>query len=136
MAVATSVASLEDNPSCSAIALPSRRAITRSMSDDIGTRISFSRSKDTLVLPGLLVQVREALLEIKGGGNVLQREPELHHRERDFGLNSHDDGLRAAQPDHVGKVAQSPRGERIEDINGGNVDDHSAREKFAHPIHQ
>src|SRR2546421_2975715 len=44
----------------------------------------------------------------------LQREPQLHHGERDLWLDADDDGLRAAQPDHVGDVAEGPGRERID----------------------
>ena len=34
--------------------------------------------------------------------HVLELHPELHHRESDLGLDTHDHGLRAAQARHVG----------------------------------
>src|SRR5262245_55806014 len=70
-----------------------------------------------------LVEEGEAFLQIERGGHVLQRESELDHRERDLGLNADDDGVGAAKFRHVRDGTQGARRERVEHVEGGDVDD-------------
>src|SRR5262245_39981498 len=111
MAVATSVASVGDKPSSSAIIRPVRRAAIRSLSDATGTRTSAFESGATLAPllgPPPLVEVCETLLQVKRSSHVLQLDPELDHCESDLGLNSDNYSLGAAQSYHVGKITQGP----------------------------
>src|SRR4051812_10523371 len=108
MAVATSVAWLAENPNCSAIIRPLYRAATRSLSDASGTWTSISSLGVTLAaMPRFLpiIKISKTFLEIERGGDIFQRNSELHHGKGDLGLDADDHGLRAAQPDHVGKIA-------------------------------
>src|SRR4051812_8791131 len=129
MVVATSVASLAEKPNCSAITLPLRRAVTRSLSDCTCMQTTISRSVTTQATPRalLLVEVSKAFFQVQGGGDIFERNPELLHRERDFGLNPDDHGFGAAQANHVRKIAQGPRSEGIENIKRRDIDDHPTR---------
>src|SRR5689334_9058584 len=105
MAVATSVAWPAENPNCSAMTRPSRRATTRSLSDLSGTRISISSflsEATSAAMPGflLLIEICQTFLKVQRGRNILQRNPKLHHGEGHLRLDAHDHGLRAAQADH------------------------------------
>src|SRR5437879_5993101 len=123
IAVATRVRLLFEKPICWARARPRWRAVTMSWSESIGTRVSSfteacprasTRCPDiTGDLLGSPIQEREALFEVERGRHPLQRQAELHHGEGDLGLDADDDGLGAAQADHVGDVAQGARGERV-----------------------
>src|SRR5215211_7797886 len=99
MAVAMSVRSVLEKPSSDDSRRPSWRAVTMSASVAIVTRIS---SATAVLLPGDAVEEGQALLEVEGGVNALEVEPELHHREGDLGLDAHHHGLGATQVCHVG----------------------------------
>src|SRR5205085_2321295 len=81
----------------------------------------------------LTIAVRD---QAEGGRHALERQPELHHRKRDLGLDAHDHRLGAAQPRHVSDVAQRPHGERIHDVERRDVDDDAARTKAPHALDQ
>src|SRR5712691_3357174 len=124
MAVATTARSVEGKPQCDASSRPFWRAETMSASEFICTRTSSAMSANLMVVAlHLAVKVREALLQVQRGRHALQREPQLDHRERHLRLDPHDDGLRAAQPDHVGDVAQGTGRERIDDVERRDVHD-------------
>ena len=52
---------------------------------------------------------------------------QLDEGERHLGLDADDDGLGASQPRHVRKIVERFRGERVEDVERGHVDDDSSR---------
>src|SRR6185436_13612491 len=95
MAVETSVASLVEKPSFSARTRPSRRAATRSSSEETVTRLVVSRSEDTLAMSRFPVEVRQTFFEIQRGGNILEGYTKLHHGEGDLGLDPDDHRFRA-----------------------------------------
>src|SRR5215510_5366629 len=132
MAVATTARSVVENPHCVASSRPFWRAATMSASQSIGTRISSAMSAHLLAgSPALAVKVRQAFFKVQRGRDALEREPELDHRECHLRLNAHDDGLGPAEPDHVGDVAEGARRERVDDVEGGDVDDHAPRTYLA-----
>src|SRR5215470_17934490 len=108
IAVATTAMSVDGNPHCDASSRPFWRAATTSESQSIGTRTSSAMSPDLLVSLGLAVEVRQTLFQIQRGRDTLQGKPERHHREGHLGLDADDDGLSAAQSDHVRHVPQGP----------------------------
>src|SRR5438093_12281967 len=71
----------------------------------------------------LAVKVGEALFQVQRGCDPLQPEPQLDHREGHLRLDPHDDGLRPAEPDHVGDVAQGTGRERIDHVERSDVHD-------------
>src|SRR4030081_839135 len=122
MAAAMTVCSPLENPAAAASARPCCLASTTSTSAAIGSRSSSPTatrwSLESRVLPafGAAVQEGEAFLEVEHRRDALQRQAQLHHRERDVGLDPHDDRLRPAQPSHVRDVAQRAHGERVHDV--------------------
>ena len=58
---------------------------------------------------GPTLEKREALFEVEGGGHAFERESELHHRKRHFGLNPDDDGLCAPELGSTALVRESLR---------------------------
>src|SRR3954471_11918115 len=98
IAVASSVWSVELSSSSAASSRARWRAVTTSASDSIAIRLSASTVERLLELGA---EQRQPLLEVEGGLDVLELHPELHHRERDLGLDADDHGLRPAQPRHV-----------------------------------
>src|ERR1700724_2389771 len=114
IAVAMSVASLTEKPVCSAITRPCWRAVTTSLSDVIGICVSAAKAPAPLVdVPGFLLQIRQAFLQIEGSGNVLERQSELHHRKGDLRLDADNDGRGTAQAAHVRDLQQGAGGKRI-----------------------
>jgi len=77
-------------------------------------------------LPGPADPNRRALLEVERRRDALERQAELHHRERDLGLDADDHCFGPAQPRHVRDVAQRADGEGIHDVERRHVDDHTA----------
>src|SRR3954470_15784451 len=114
IAVAISVRSVLENPSRAASARPSARAVRTSRSDPMSTRSSFSTVAQLPLLEAL--EQRQALLEVERGGDTLQVQPQLDHREGDLGLDAYDHRLGATQPGHVSDAPQRPRGERDHDV--------------------
>src|SRR2546422_9210077 len=124
MAVATTARSVERNPHCDASSRPFWRAITMSASRSMGTRTSSAMSADlTFRALALAVEVRQALFQVQRGRDPLERKAQFDHGEGHLRLDPHDDGLRPAEPDHVGDVAEGPGRERIDHVEGGDVDD-------------
>src|SRR5438093_10951667 len=129
IAAAITVWSPLENPASAARSRPRCRAVTTSTSAAIG----ISRSSATLdpsrspldAELHLPVEERQTLLEIERGRDALERQAELHHRERNLGLNPDDHGFRPPQPRHVGDVAQRPDRERIHHVERRDVDDHA-----------
>src|SRR5882762_2964640 len=97
MAAAITVWSPLENPASAARSRPRWRAVTTSTSAAIG----ISTSSATVDAPRaaldaelrLVVEEQQSFLEVQRGGHALEREPQLHHGERDLGLNPHDHGF-------------------------------------------
>src|SRR6266576_3236972 len=118
MAAAMSVTSAPSNPSSLAMERPVWRAVTMSNAHVIGTRVSFDIVKVPLELP---VQIRQAFLKVQRRADAFERQPQLHHRKRDVGLDADDDGVGPAQLEHVRNGPQRARGEGINDIEDCNI---------------
>src|SRR2546422_4793644 len=157
IAVAMRVRWLFEKPICWASARPRWRAVTMSTSESIGTRVSSFKEptltrgagpprlrihasprssagsaqirSDLLLRPP--IQERQALFQVERRGHSLERQAELDHREGDLALDPDDDGLRSAQPDQVGDVAQGPRGERVHHVHRRDIHDDPARSEPA-----
>src|ERR1700752_1343589 len=88
MAAAMTLCSPLENPSTAASARPCWLASTTSTSAAIGRRSSSPTVAGPLgllvdpALFGAAIQEGEPLFEVQHGGHALQRESELHHRER------------------------------------------------------
>src|SRR5207247_5518562 len=127
MAVATTARSVERSPHCVANSRPFWRAVTMSASRSMGTRTSSAMSADLMFgALSLAVKVREALFQVQRGGDSLERQPQVDHGERHLRLDPYDDGLRPAEPDHVGDVAEGTSRERIDHVERGDIDDDSS----------
>src|SRR5919202_3865550 len=133
IAVAISVASVLEKPSCVASARPSARAGTMSESEVMGTRIS---SPILAVPPRPSVEHRERLVEIERRVERLEVQVELHHRYRDVGLDTDDHGLRAAEPGGHRDRAKRACDEGVDDVQGPDVDDEPAYALPADPLGQ
>src|SRR5688500_6796097 len=93
----------------------------------------------SLIVAGLsapAVEKRETLFEVERGRDAFEREPQLHHREGDFGLNPHNDGFSTAKLGRIGESAERAGRERIEDVQGGDVDDDTASAVTADQVGQ
>src|SRR5258706_5080759 len=133
MAAAMTVCSPLENPATAANARPCCLASTTSTSAAIGSRSSSPTAAwflgfgfERRALFGAAMEEGETFFEVQHGGDAFQRQAELHHGERDVGLNAHNDGFGAAEPGHVCDVAQRPHGERIHDVERRDVDDDAA----------
>src|SRR6266550_1331465 len=132
MAAAMTVCSPLENPATAANARPCCLASTTSTSAAIDSR----SSSPTLARPlgfglevalfGPAIQEREAFFEVEHRRDAFERQAELHHGECHVGLDSHDNGLGAAEAGHVCDVAQRPHGEGVHDVECGDVDDDAA----------
>src|ERR1700758_1132166 len=125
MAVAISVSSLSEKRSDRAIVLPCWRASMMSTSLLMGTTFSFVMT--VAVGSARLAHQREALLEVERRRRALQLQAELDHGEGHVGLDADDDRPRAQKLRRLGDAAQRPGGERVDDIEQRDVDDHAAR---------
>src|SRR5206468_1427979 len=97
IAVAINVSVPPLNPISAAKARPFCRATTISLSEFIGTRISFCN----LGLPlDSLFQVSESFFEVKGRCDVFKREAQLDHGKSHFRLYADDDGFGAPELHH------------------------------------
>src|SRR5689334_5740708 len=113
IAVAISARSVDVKPRSRASSRPFWRAVTMSISALTGTVISWLATSASFFVrrrprdgSQFLIEIGEALFEIERGGDALQSEAELNHGERDLGLDADDDRFRAAQANHVSKVAK------------------------------
>src|SRR5206468_10589231 len=131
LAVAPTAMSVDGNPTWDASSRPFCRAATTSESQSIETRTSSAMGANLLVSLRFAVEVRQAFLQIQRGRDPLEREPELDHRERHLRLDADDDGLGAAQADHVGHVPQGARRERVDHVERGDVHDDAPRADLA-----
>src|SRR3954452_20595427 len=123
IAVASSVWSVLVSSSSAASSRARWRAVTTSESDSIAMRSSGA----TVPGPFLGLQQRKTLFEVEGRLDVLEVHPELHHRERDLGLDAHDHGLGAAQPRHHRDRPQRAGYEGVHHVERGDVHDDPAR---------
>src|ERR1041385_1689148 len=133
MAVAITVRSDPSKPSCRASSRPFWRAITMSTVERIMTRISFSMLQGSF---REMVQESQSLFQVEGRADAFQQQSQLHHGEGDVGLDADDDGLRPAQFEHVGDGPQRARGEGIDDIEHGDIDDDATGTGLADAIRQ
>src|SRR5215469_10090830 len=137
MAVEISVQSTTEKPRPAARARPRWRAATMSWSELMATRIS---PADTWILSvyalELLNQVRQTFFQVERGRDSLQGQPQLHHGESHFGLDSHNHGFRSSQPDHVRNFPERPRSERVHHIHGRDIHDDTERAKLYDLRHQ
>src|SRR5438105_3453944 len=114
IAAAITVWSPLENPASAAKSRPRCRAVTTSTSAVMGmsnssATVETSRSAVDSEL-GLDIEERQAFFQVEGGRHALERQPELHHRKRHLGLDSHDHRIPPPQPAHmrdVPKVADS-----------------------------
>src|SRR5882762_6127454 len=88
MAAAITVWSPLENPASAARSRPRCRAVTTSTSAVMGmskssATVEASRSAIDAEL-GLDVEERQTFFQVEGGRHALERQPELHHRERDL----------------------------------------------------
>src|ERR1051325_1209144 len=140
IAAAITVWSPLENPASAARSRPRWRAVTTSTAAVMG----ISNSSATVEAPRpavdaelrLDVEERQTLFQVERGRHPLEREPELHHRERHLWLDPDDHRLRAAQPGHMRDVAQRADGERIHDVERRDVDDDATRPEPPHPLDQ
>src|SRR5215218_3251785 len=105
IAVASSVWSVLGMSSPIASCRARWRAVTTSASESIAIRSAASGAKE----PRL--EEREPFFEVQRRLHVLEAHAELHHRERDLGLDPDDHGLGAAEPGHHRDAAQRARHE-------------------------
>src|SRR3989441_1652334 len=132
MAAAMTVCSPLEKPATAANARPCCRASTTSTSAAIGRRSSSPTAARLFrfgferAFLGAATEERESLFEVQHGGDALQRQTQLHHRERDVGLDAHDHCFGAPQPRHVRDVAQRTHRERVHDVERGDIDDDAA----------
>src|SRR5215471_3352097 len=95
IAVVIIVTSVIEKSSFVARSRPAWRAATMSSAFSMATTTSSSViGVSTRSAP---VEKLETLFEIEGGVDVLETHAQLHHRERDIGLDADHDGFRAAQ---------------------------------------
>src|SRR5258707_11678004 len=96
MAAVMTVCSPLENPATAANARPCCLASTTSTSAAIGSRSSsptVARPLELVVeaaLFGAAIQESETFLEVEHRGDAPERQTELHHGERDVGLDAHD----------------------------------------------
>src|SRR6266550_5337536 len=101
IAAAMTVCSPLENPATAARARPCCLASTTSTSAAIGSRSSSptvarsARFGLEEALFGAAVQEGEAFFEVQHRGDTFERQAELHHRERDIGLDADDHRFRA-----------------------------------------
>src|SRR2546423_11301090 len=131
MPIAMNVCSVDEKPIAAAISRPLWRAATMSASRSINS----SALSDTRTSLGR-AQPRERFVEIERGRDIVEREPELDHRERDLGLDADDHGLGAAQPRRVRDALDRPRRERVENVEHADVDDDAARSEAADALRE
>ena len=84
--------------------------------------------------PGHAIEQLLRRVEVERHPQRLQVQAELHHRDRDVGLNAHDDGVGAAQPSGEDDRAQRARDERVDHVERGDVDHDPARAMSSHQL--
>jgi hypothetical protein len=98
------------------------------------------RTRISSPIPGVpprpSIEHRERLVEIERRVEWLEVQVELHHRDRDVGLDPDDQGLRPAQPGRDGDGAERACHEGVDDVQGADVDDEPADALPADPLGQ
>src|SRR5688572_2624045 len=131
MAVAIEIWSVEEKPIFAAIARPRWRAVTMSLSCEMRTVTSSCMRAAGFAH---VVQDGDGLLQVEGRPHVREREPELNHGERHFGLDADDHRLGAAHLEDLSDAAERSDGERVHDVEHGDVDDDALRPELADPL--
>jgi hypothetical protein len=88
------------------------------------------------VPPHPSVEHRERLVEIERRMEWLEVQVELHHRDRDVGLDPDDHGFGAAQPGGDGDRPKRACDEGVDDVQSADVDDEPACALVADPLGQ
>jgi hypothetical protein len=104
-----------------------------SESEVMGTRTS---SPILGVPPRPSIEHRERLVEIECRVERLEVQLELHHCDRDVGLDPDDHGLRAAEPGGDRDRAERACDEGVDDVQRPDVDDEPACALAADPLGQ
>src|SRR5512144_3189977 len=125
MAVAVIVTSVSEAARLRAIWCPASRAVTMSSGWSTMTTMSVATIASRRLSSGreLPVEQREPLLQVESGVHALEAQPELDHRESNLRLQTHDHGVRAPQPRHVGDDLNRPDHIGVHDIDRRDVDD-------------
>src|SRR5579859_139509 len=123
IAVAITVRSEPLKPSSDASVRPFWRAVTISTAELTGTRNSFSMFQ---VSSGYAVEICQPFLQIKGCAYAFQRQPQLHHRKRNFRLDAHNHRFRAPQFQHMRDGTKRTGSKGIDHIEHCNIDDDAA----------
>ena len=74
--------------------------------------------------------------EVEGGVHRFEGESPRHHGEGDGRPDTHHHGPGAAEPGGRSQAAQGVGGERVDDVEGGDVDDDTARSSSTDLVHQ
>src|SRR5947209_5150430 len=153
MTVASSVASADENPTCRASSRPFCRAGRMSPLEAISMVASLSRTptdesdsaathggsnNPTRVrLPGALFPARYGNAYSKSNRlSAFEPDPQLRHRKGHLRLNAHHNRFGAAQTDHLSEILQGAARKRVQHVERGDIDDHSARPRASHLLHQ
>src|SRR6266849_5695684 len=123
-AISEMAAAANARPCCLASTTSTSAAIDRRSSSPTAARSPGFGFYEALF--GAAIEKGEAFFEVQHGRDALQRQAELHHRERHVGLNPAVDRLGAAQAGHVRDVAQRAHGKRVHDVERGDVHDDTA----------
>src|SRR5439155_24576950 len=134
IAVAIMVTSVSEKVRRVASSRPAWRAVTMSSALSIRTTVSSAVMRTSARVTA--TEEVEALFEVERGVDVFERHAQLHHRERDLGLDADHHRLGAPQIGHVRDRAQRPRGEGVHDVDRRDVDDDALRPEAADPVHQ
>jgi ABC-type transporter Mla MlaB component len=78
----------------------------------------------------------EPLLEVERGAYRLERQPPRHHGQRDRRPDPDHHGPGPAEPGGRAEGAQGVGGEGVDDVERGDVDDHSAGPPSTYLLHQ
>src|SRR6266540_3130944 len=117
-------------PCCLASTTSTSAAITRRSSSPTAARLlGFGVERPFF---GATIEEGETFFEVQHGRDAFQGQAELHHGERDVGLDAHDHGFGAPQPGHVRDVAQRAHGERVHHVERRDVDDDAAAARPPH----
>src|ERR1700722_1847156 len=71
------------------------------------------------------LQQSHSFFHVQGCPNAIQRKSELYQGDRYGGLHANHHRLRIEYSRHAGDIAKDPSHEGINDIDGGNIDQHA-----------
>src|ERR1700719_2223661 len=134
MAVAIMVGSLPEKPIWVARSRPFCRAAMMSPTWLMGKSASSSGIVNILAHPRR--HQFQTFFKIKSRGDAIERQPKLHHRKGDVGLNPHDHHFCAAQFGSLSDATKSSRGKGIHHIKSADVDHDAARTKLTYLVSQ